>query len=121
MSLSSFSQIDTTKVKISSPIAKLIIKDLIIGDGSIKELKLTQDKVIKLEARESQKDTIISLLKDKDKNNQVIISTQIDQLQLSMELSAKLQKELKSERRNKFLWKLGTYVGILTTSYLLIK
>jgi hypothetical protein len=119
--LSSFSQTDTTKVRINNPIARLVIKDLITGDGCAEELKLTQDKVIKLEAREGQKDTIISLLKDKDKNNQFIIFTQTEQLQLSKELSEKLHKELKSERRSKFLWKVGTYVGILTTSYLLIK
>jgi hypothetical protein len=119
--LSSFSQTDTTKVRINNPIAKLVIKDLITGDGCAEELKLTQDKVIKLEAREGQKDTIISLLKDKDKNNQFIISTQTEQLQLSKELSEKLHKELKGQRTKTFLWKVGTYAGILATSYLLIK
>ena len=121
LSLSSFSQTDTTKVRINNPIAKLVIKDLITGDGCAEELKLTQDKVIKLEAREGQKDTIISLLKDKDKNNQFIISTQTEQLQLSKELSEKLHKELKGQRTKTFLWKVGTYAGILATSYLLIK
>ena len=121
LSLSSFSQTDTTKVKISNPIARLVIKDLVIGDGCAEELKLMEDKVLKLEAREGQKDTIISLLKDKDKNNQFIISTQTEQLQLSKELSEKLHKELKGQRTKTFLWKLGTYAGILTTSYLLIK
>lgn len=120
-SLSSFSQTDTTKVRISTPIARLVIKDLIKYDGCVLELKATQDKVYKLEQREKEKDTIISLLESKDKNNQFIIATQKSQLELSQELSTKLEKELKSERRSKFLWKLGTYVGILTTSYLLIK
>jgi len=119
--LSSFSQTDTTKVKISNPIAKLVVKDLILGDGCIEELKLTQTKVIKLEAREVQKDTIIKLLEDKDKNNQFIINTQKDQLQLSKELSEQLHKELKGQRNKTFLWKAGTFVGILATSYLLVK
>ena len=119
--MKSFSQTDTTKVKINTPIAKLVVKDLILGDGCKEELKLTQEKVIKLEAREAQKDTIISLLEDKDKNNQFIINTQKSQLELSKELSTKLEKELRSERRSKFLWKVGTFAGILTTSYLLVK
>ena len=119
--MKSFSQTDTTKVKINTPIAKLVVKDLILGDGCKEELKLTQEKVIKLEAREAQKDTIISLLEDKDKNNQFIINTQKSQLELSKELSTKLEKELSSERRSKFLWKVGTFAGILTTSYLLVK
>jgi hypothetical protein len=120
-SLSSFSQTDTTKVQIKVPVAKLVIKDILKGDGCVEELKLTQDKVIKLEARETQKDTIISLLESKDKNNQFIINTQKDQLQLSKELSEQLHKELKGQRTKTFLWKVGTYAGILATSYLLIK
>ena len=72
--MNSFSQTDTTKVKIDTPIAKLVVKDLIKGDGCVEELKLTQEKVIKLEARETQKDTIISLLEQKDKNNQYKVS-----------------------------------------------
>jgi uncharacterized protein YPO0396 len=119
--LNSFSQTDTTKVKIDTPIAKLVVKDLIKGDGCVEELKLTQEKVIKLEARETQKDTIISLLEDKDKNNQFIIATQKSQLELSQELSNKLHKELKGQRTKTFLWKIGTFAGILTTSYLLVK
>ena len=119
--MSSFSQTDTTKVQIKVPVAKLVIKDILKGDGCIEELKLTQDKVIKLEARETQKDTIISLLESKDKNNQFIINTQKDQLQLSKELSEQLHKELKGQRTKTFLWKVGTFAGILITSYLLIK
>jgi hypothetical protein len=121
LSLSSFSQTDTTKVKINTPIAKLVVKDLILGDGCKEELKLTQEKVIKLETREVQKDTIISLLESKDKNNQYIIATQKSQLELSQELSDKLHKELKGQRTKTFLWKVGTFAGILTTSYLLVK
>ena len=121
LTLNSFSQIDTTRVRINTPIARLVVKDLILGDSCFEELKFTQQKIVKLEAREAQKDTIISLLEDKNKNNQFIIATQKSQLELSQELSTKLEKQLKGERRSKFLWKLGTYIGILTTSYLLIK
>ena len=73
LSLSSFSQVDTTKVCIPTKTARLIAKDLIKYDGCVQELKLTQEKVLKLEEREVQKDTIIKLLNDKYKNNQFII------------------------------------------------
>ena len=119
-SLSSFSQTDTTKVQIKTPVAKLVIKDILKGDGCAEELKLTQEKIIKLEARETQKDTIISLLESKDKNNQFIIATQKDQLQLSKELSEQLHKELKGQRTQTFLWKVGTFAGLGLTSLLLI-
>ena len=117
----SFSQTDTTKVRISTPIAKLVIKDLIKYDGVTAELAATQDKVAKLEERESQKDGVIKLLEDKDKNNKFIIGTQKKQLDLSAELTEKLNKELKGQRRKTFLYKAGTVVGLVTTSYLLIK
>ena len=76
-SSSCFSQIDTSKIKSSDTtkvvltpeVAKQVVKDLIRYDGCKVELKLTQDKVIKLEEREIKKDIIISLLKDKDNNN----------------------------------------------------
>jgi hypothetical protein len=102
------------------PTGEAGLKDLIRLDGCQEELKLTQNKVIKLEEREIQKDTIISLLKDKDKNNQFIISQKDKQLQISDELSKSLGKELKISKRTTFLYKLGTVVGIITTSFLLI-
>jgi hypothetical protein len=120
-SLSSFSQTDTTKVRISSPIARLVIKDLVKYDGAVLELKATQDKVVKLEEREGQKDGIIKLLEDKVKNTLFIVDTQKKQLNLSAELTEKLNKELKGQRRKTFLYKAGTVVGLVTTSYLLIK
>jgi hypothetical protein len=119
--LNSFSQTDTTKVKINTPIARLVVKDLIIGDGCIEELKLTQTKVIKLEAREVQKDAIIKLLNEKDENNKLIIHTQGLQISQYEKLSDDLHKELKSQRRGKLFWKITTYVVIFTTSCLLIK
>jgi hypothetical protein len=111
---------DTTKVVLTKEVAKQVVKDLIKLDGCQEELKLTQDKVIKLEEREIQKDTIISLLKDKDKNNQFIITQKDKQLQISDELSKSLEKELKSSKRTTFLYKLGTVIGIISTSFLLI-
>jgi len=121
LTLNRFSQTDTTKVRINTPIARLVVKDLIIGDGCIEELKLTQTKIIKLQEREAQKDTIIKLLNEKDENNKYIIHQQELQIGQYEKLSDDLHKELKSERRGKLFWKITTYVGIFTTSYLLIK
>ena len=111
---------DTTKVVLTKEVAKQIVKDLIRLDGCQEELKLTQNKIIKLEEREIQKETIISLLKDKDKNNQFVITQKDKQLQISDELSKSLGKELKSSKRTTSLYKLGTLVGIISTSLLLI-
>jgi hypothetical protein len=121
LSLNSYSQNDTTKVVLPVQTARLVYKDLLRYDGCKEELKLTQDKIVKLEEREIQKDTIIGLLKDKDKNNQFIISQKDTQISLYQSMADDLKKELKGQRTKTFLYKVGAFLGILSTSYLLIK
>lgn len=111
---------DTTKVKLKPSTARLVIKDIVRGEGCAEELKLTQEKVIKLESRETQKDTIISLLESKDKNNQFIISQQGLQIDEFRNMTNDLKKEIKQAKVKTFLYKVGTLVGILSTSYLLL-
>jgi len=111
---------DTTKVKLKPSTARLVIKDIVKGEGCAEELKLTQEKVIKLEEREFQKDTIIGLLESKDKNNQYIISQQGLQIDEFRNMTDDLKKEIKRANVKTFLYKVGTFVGVLTTSYLLI-
>ena len=59
MSLKSFSQtvIDSTKIQLTKPIAKLVIKDLIKGDGAKQELVLFGDKIKLLEQKIFLKDS----------------------------------------------------------------
>jgi hypothetical protein len=70
--------------------------------------------------REVQKDNIITLLTDKDKNNQFIIGKKDEQLKISEDLTNSLHKELKGQRTKTFLWKVGTYAGIVVSTFLLI-
>jgi len=119
--LNSFSQTDTTKITLPTKVARLAAKDLIRYDGCKVELKLTQDKVIKLEQREVQKDTIINLLTVKDKNNQFIISQKDIQIGEYKGMTDDLKKELKSQRNKTFLYKVGTFLGMATSLFLLVK
>ena len=119
-SLSSFSQTDTTKVKLKVPVAKLAMKDIIKGDGCEVELKLTQEKLIKTEEREKEKDSHIVLLEEKDKNNNFMLGKKDEQLKVSEELTNRLHKELKGQRTKTFLWKVGTYAGIIASTYFII-
>lgn len=121
LSLSSFSQADTTKVLLPTKTARLIAKDLIKYDGCVQELKLTQQKVAKLEEKDVQKDTIIKLLNDKDENNKYIIHQNELQIGQYEHLTDDLQKELKASRTKTFLYKVGTFVGLATSAYLFIK
>ena len=130
MTLTSFSQTvtnQTTKVQtdtivaVSIPTAKLIIKDLIKGDGAIlqldetnKVLKLTNEKLV-------LKDSIISILNSKVANLDYIINQKDEQFGLERQKSESLLKELKAEKRKSFLYKIGSYVGIVATGILLVK
>jgi len=117
--LNSFSQTDTTKVTLPTKVVRLAAKDLVRYDGCKEELKLTQQKVIKLEEREVQKDTIISLLTDKDKNNQFIIGQKDVQIGEYKGMTDDLKKELKGQRMKTFWYKVGTFLGAVSTLYLL--
>ena len=121
LSLSSFSQTDTTRIPLPSKTARLVIKDLIKYDGCAQELTLTQEKISKLEGRDVQKDTIIGLLTEKDKNNQYIISQKDLQIGQYEHMTDDLTKEIKRQRFKSFLWKAGTFLGTITSGYLFIK
>ncbi len=103
------------------PVAKLVIKDLIKGDGAQLEIAdlnktiLLKDEQITLF---KQKDT----LKDQKINNlELIISKKDEQFSLERQKSESLLKELKGQRRKTFLYKVGSFVGIIATSALLLK
>lgn len=124
LSWSSFSQKDTKRdsiVPLKVLIAKLVIKDLLQGDGNKiqvtelnKELELTRYKV-------KLKDSVITTLNSKVFNLETIILTKDEQFKLQEELSKKLHKELKAEKRKTFLYKLGTGVGAVATVLLLVQ
>jgi hypothetical protein len=111
---------DTTKVKLKPSTARLAIKDIVRGEGCADELKLTQEKIIKLEERETQKDTIISLLESKDKNNQFIIGQQGLMIGEFKDMTNDLKKEIKQANTKTFLYKMGTFLGVIASSYLLL-
>ncbi len=124
--MKSFSQTVTktnidTIVPLKVPVAKLVIKDLIKGDGAQLEI-LDLNKTIML------KDEQITLFKQKDtlKNQKIsnlesIIIKKDQQFDLERQKSESLTKELKGQRRKTFIYKVGTFVGIVATSILLLK
>ena len=100
MSWSSFSQIatDSTSIQLEKKIAKLILKDLLLGDSYKNELKLTDTKIDILEQKLVLKDSIIFNLESKSNNFESILLTKQNQLSLSQELSRKLQTDLKKQK-----------------------
>ena len=62
--------------------------------------------------REFQKDTIISLLESKDKNNQYIINQQGLQIDEFRNMTNDLKKEIKQSKTNTFLYKVSIFKPI---------
>ena len=121
MSLKGFSQsaTDSTSIQLKKPTARLVIKDLIKGDGAKQELVLFKEKTTLLEQKIVLKDSIISTLNSKVNNFEIMVDTQKQQLVLSQELSDRLQSDLKKQ---KIKTKLTGGIGILaaiTTFFIL--
>jgi hypothetical protein len=95
---------------LKKPIAKLVIKDLITGDGAKNELAITIDKIKLFEQKIVLKDSVILNLNNKINNFDSILLTKSDQLLLSQELSKRLEQDLK---RQKLKNKLTMGAGIL--------
>lgn len=89
----------------------MVIKDLVTFDGiklelsqTLELLKLSNDKIV-------LKDSVITNLDGKVLNLQSIIDKKDEQFGLESEKSKQLEKELKRQKRNTFLWKMGTVAG----------
>ena len=103
LSLKSFSQQDTiidSIVSIKVPIARLVIIDLIDGDGAKEELVEVND-LLELEKNKTELRTKeIEILNTKITNLEKNDILQAGQLNTASELSEELHKELKAEKRN---------------------
>lgn len=123
MNLKSFSQnaTDSTSIQLTKPIAKLVIKDLIKGDGYAVELKTIQKLLTTTNDKLTTQSELIVNLKDQIYNYESIIVTKDNQLVSAQELSKDLQAALRKEKRLGKLYKLGSTVGLGAIVLLLIK
>ena len=120
----SFSQTVTktdTIVPLKVPTAKLVIKDILSGDGAKVELK----EVYKLV---DEKNNQINLYKQKDSlkdekiaNLNVIIDKKDQQFALEREKSNSLLKELKVQKFKTAVYKAGSGIALIMTVLFLVK
>jgi hypothetical protein len=129
LSLSSYSQTDTTKTVVSDTtkvilptrVARLAFQDLLRYDGAKLEI-VELNKVIDLKDQNitllNQKDTLKS---QKITNLEFIITKKDEQFSLERQKSESLLKELKGQRTKTFFYKIGSFVGVIATSILLLR
>jgi len=89
---------NNTSIQLKRRIVKLVIKDLILGDGLKKELSLVSTKVFLLENKIVLKDSTINNLNSQITNFNSILFNNNNQFELSQELNKKLKLSLKKQR-----------------------
>lgn len=90
LSFKSFSQNDTL-VKLQIPVAKLVVTDLIKGDAAVNQLIVAEKQIEVLEEKIVLQDSIIS-------NYQQVLDSKSKQLDISQELSKRLETDLKKQK-----------------------
>lgn len=113
--------LDTTKVTIPTKVARLVYQDLLRYDGAKLEIvELNKKDSLKNQVI-SLKDNQIDLFKQKVSNLELIINKKDEQFGLERQKSESLLKELKGQRTKTFFYRIGSFVGIIATSILLLK
>ena len=122
-SWNSFSQTvtDTTRIVLTKPIAKLVIKDLIKFDGLEQSTKSLKQLLAETNGKLNTSLALNKNLNLQVKNYQTIINDKDKQLKTSDFLSKDLQAELKKQARTQKLYKIGSTVGAVALALLLIQ
>lgn len=110
-SFKGFSQTDT-KIVLSEPVAKMVVKDLVSYDGLSKEYQILKRQLATLDDKVVTLQEVIDNLKLQLDNRQSIIDKKDEQIVTYSDLSESLQKALRRERRTKQLYKVTSIIGL---------
>jgi len=111
---------DIQQIQLAPKVARLVVTDLLEGDQAKLEVKLLdqevtllKDKIKVLDSIAGKKDAIIS-------NYEEILGKKDNQLNLSSELSKKLQTDLKKQKAKTKLFQMGSGVFAVAGILLLL-
>jgi len=125
LSLTAFSQTGTNNQPTKCfpiPVVKQITKDLMSGDSAKAQLKLVEEQLLETEKKIELKDSVISLLRIKESNYNVIIETQTQKYSTLEAHTKKVEWNLKKEKvKNKFTSILSGSIVMTLTFFLIMK
>ena len=123
MSYNSFSQtvIDSTKIVLTKPIAKLVIKDIVIGDQLKVKLKTIEELLGKTNLKLNTQSILVTNLNGQISNYKNIITDLSSKSSIQNDLSKDLENALKASKRRTFLYKVGSVIGGVATLILLVQ
>jgi len=111
VSFKSFSQTDT-KVLLTEPVARLVVKDLVTFDGLKLQYDLTLRRVQTLEEKTLTLQEVINNLQLQLDNRSNVIEQKNAQIKNYESISEDLKKALRRERATKKLYKIGSAIGV---------
>ena len=99
---------DTQQIQLTPKVARLVVTDLVEGDRAKEEVSILDQEVLLLKSKIVVLDSIILKKDEIITNYEDILGKRQDQLNLSSELSKKLQTDLKKQKAKTKLFQLGT-------------
>lgn len=123
MSWNAFSQndIDSTKIQLTKPIAKLVIKDLIQFDGLSIEMQTMQSILTETNNKLLTQSDLVTNLEMQNNNLQGVINGLQSKYDVQATLSKDLELALKKQKRQSTIYKIGSVVGAAATLLLLVQ
>ena len=123
MSWNAFSQNDTdsTKIQLTKPIAKLVIKDLIQFDGLELEMQGMQSILLETNKKLITQGELVKNLELQNNNLNGVINGLQSKYDVQATLSKDLELALKRQKRQSTIYKIGSVVGAAATLLLLVQ
>jgi len=108
-------------VCIDTLIARKIANDLVSGDFCRAEIKLVRSNLLLTKKEVVLKDSIINTLGKQKESLNLIISKKDEMFTKQEEISNTYRKELSKQKATTFLYKALSLLGVLSTTYFIIK
>jgi predicted nucleotide-binding protein (sugar kinase/HSP70/actin superfamily) len=123
MSLNAFSQTatDSTKIQLTKPIAKLVIKDLIQFDGLSTEMQTMQSILTETNNKLLTQNQLVTNLQLQNNNLESVIRELNAKYDTQARLTLDFEKALKRQKRQSTIYKIGTTVGAAAVLLLLVQ
>jgi hypothetical protein len=113
-----YSQLDTNQIYIPTRVAREILLDLNLLDKLKKEQILTEKQIKELENKCKTQDSIIVSLEQKDLNNNILIETHKEKVNLLNEDNKQLREDIKKTKLKTTIVEVFTGVVLTTLTYL---
>lgn len=109
------------KIQLTSPIARLVVKDLIKFDSQSDEMRLMQSILTSTNDKLLTQTDLVSNLKIQNANLESILIQKDNQMAAQKQISEEFEKAFKKERRTKKLYQIAATIGVAATGLLLIQ